>query len=233
MLGWLAAGVVAMNVYAVALIWLRSLIYRTRLYRPMLLNVGLSVAPTVVLALTLVALIAMVETVPSTVLLWLILVAGGMVWLVLLPNAGYLITELNMSHRRTDDPVPLWFDIVAVLSLTMSGVLNTMVNVILAQLIAAAIIVDPETSTLFRVPWMWVVAVVTLWLVSFGIYLGRYLRFNSWDLRHPPSFARKVVSHFREPGRIAAGLLFCVLHTIFFMIVYLVVVTPVATLLTR
>lgn len=231
MISWLAIGVVAMNVYALALVLLRALIYRTRVYRPMLLNIGLSIAPIVVLMLTLLALLIVVQLAPSTVLLWLILTVGGLVWLLLLPNAGYLITELNMSHRTADDPVPLWFDIVAVLSLTMSGVLNTMANVILAQVIAAAIIVDPETSTLFRTPWMWSVAVVTLWLVSVGIYLGRHLRFNSWDLLHPTSFVGKLAAHFRQPRRIAGCLLFCALHTIFFMIVYLVVVTPVATAL--
>ena len=29
-------------------------------------------------------------------------------------------------------------------------------------------------------------------LVAFGMYLGRYLRFNSWDLRHPVSFVKKL-----------------------------------------
>lgn len=228
MIGWLALGVFAMNAYALLLIWLRSVIFRTPVYRPMLLNVALSVAPLIVLLVTLAALLSLVFVLPSPVAVWALIVVGGAIWLLLLPNAGYLITELNMSHRRENDPVPLWYDIVAVLTLTMSGVLNTLANVILAEIIVAVIVLDPNDNRIFLRPWTWIVAVVVLLLVSFGIYLGRYLRFNSWDLKHPVGFTRKLIGHFRERGRVGSTLLFCALHTIFFMIVYLVVVAPVA-----
>ena len=39
------AAVVGLNVYAVLLIVLRARVYRVRLYRPMLVNVGLSLLP--------------------------------------------------------------------------------------------------------------------------------------------------------------------------------------------
>lgn len=42
-------GVVALNVYAVALILLRALVYRTRVYRPMLWNIFLSIMPIIIL----------------------------------------------------------------------------------------------------------------------------------------------------------------------------------------
>lgn len=228
MIGWLALGVFAMNAYALLLIWLRASIFKTPVYRPMLLNIALSVAPLLVLIAILAALLTLVFVLPSTVLVWVILLVGGAIWLLLLPNAGYLITELNMSHRREDDPVPLWYDIVAVLTLTMSGVFNTLANVILAEIIVAVIVLDPNDNRIFLRPWTWIVAVVVLLLVSFGIYLGRYLRFNSWDLTHPTTFVRKLDTHFGERGRIGNVLLFCALHTIFFMIVYTVVVAPVA-----
>ena len=226
MISWLFLGVVAMNC-AAALVLLRALIYRRPIYRPMLLNIGLSVAPVLVLAVTLAGL-TVAALLQSPVVLWVVMIIGGLVWLVLLPNAGYLITELNMSHRRADDPVPLWYDIVAVLSLTLSGVLNTVLNVLLVQFLVIAL-VDPNTTRPFELGWVWVTGGVILLLVSFGIYLGRYLRFNSWDLMHPRSFVGKLVEHFREPGRLASTALFCVLHTIFFAIVYLVTVAPIAT----
>lgn len=225
---WLVLGAVAMNAYAAVLVLLRAAIYREPVYRPMLLNIALSVAPVVVLAIALVVLVLQVQLAPSTVGVWLTMIIGGLLWLVLLPNAGYLITELNMSHRKADDPVPLWFDIVAVLSLTLSGVVNTVLNVLLVQFLVIAL-ADPNTTTPFAQPWVYLIGGAILLLVSFGIYLGRYLRFNSWDLMHPRSFVGKLVAHFREPGRVPSTLLFVVLHTIFFAIVYLAVVVPVAT----
>jgi hypothetical protein len=42
-------GIVGMNALALLLVLARAPLFRTRLYRPMLLNIGLSVAPVVVL----------------------------------------------------------------------------------------------------------------------------------------------------------------------------------------
>lgn len=226
-------GVVLLNVYALALVLLRAPVFRTRLYRPMVLNIALSVAPAFVMLLVLLGELAVVQLVPyptATWVLWTLIVVGGLVWLLLLPNAGYLVTELNFSHRRHDDPVPLWYDIVLVLSLAMSGVLNTLANVLLAQL-AFAVLTRPDDNDLFAQADTWVVAGVAFVLVALGIYLGRYVRFNSWDLLHPSSFVRKLVGHFGDRSRLRAAGGFVVVHAGFFGILYLVVVAPAAVAL--
>jgi uncharacterized membrane protein len=226
-------GVVLLNVYALTLVLLRAPVFGTRLYRPMVLNVALSVAPAVVMLLVLLAELTVVRRVPypaSTWTLWALIVVGGLVWLLLLPNAGYLVTELNFSHRRRDDPVPLWYDIVLVLSLAMSGVLNTLANVLLAQL-AIAVLTRPNDNDLFDRADTWVVAGVAFVLVAVGIYLGRYVRFNSWDLLHPSSFVRKLARHFHDRSRLRAAAGFVLVHAGFFGILYLVVVAPAAVAL--
>ncbi|MBZ2196476.1 DUF1361 domain-containing protein [Occultella gossypii] len=225
MLTSLLVGVAGMNVFALALILLRGPMFRARLYTPMLWNVMLSVAPVLLMG----ALVFVVPILVALVQGWLALAVGlvlGVVWLLLLPNAGYLITELNMSHRREQESVPMWFDVVQVITLAMSGVLNTVLNVFLAQLLFVLLVYGDVAAPLqAAVPRLIVVAI--LLAVSFGMYLGRYVRLNSWDVRHPPALVRKVATHLREPGRLRSSVAFVVLYTLFLGLMYLAVAGPV------
>lgn len=224
------AGVGLLNVYALLLVVLRAPLFGVRLYRPMLLNIGLSVAPALALAATLALLVLVVTAVPVTWVLWLVLGVGVVVWLLLLPNSAYLITELNLSHRATDDPVPLWYDIVLVLTLALSGVANTTLNLALAQVIFA-LVSYPNDAHPFQRASSWILAGVVIVLVTLGMYLGRYVRFNSWDVAHPRAFARKVREHFRVGARAREAAAFCLAHALLLAIVYLLVVGSVVQLL--
>jgi uncharacterized membrane protein len=219
------SGIVLMNVLAVLLVLLRSWLFRTRLYRPMLLNVGLSIAPVVVRGAGVLVLgVLLAAGTPPVV----VMVLGALLllaWLLLLPNAGYLITELNLNHRRPGDRVPEWYDLLLVLVLAMSGVLNMLFNVFLVQLAYVAVRFDdvaPLTGTEVRV-----VTVLVLLLAAFGIYLGRNLRLNSWDVLRPWRIVAKLVAHLREPGAALGALGFTVVAGAFFALMYLVVVGPI------
>jgi uncharacterized membrane protein len=217
------SGIVLMNVLAVLLVLLRSWLFRTRLYRPMLLNVGLSIAPVVVLGAGVLVLgVLLAAGTPPVV----VMVLGALLllaWLLLLPNAGYLITELNLNHRRPGDRVPEWYDLLLVL--VLAGVLNMLFKVFLVQLAYVAVRFDdvaPLTGTEVRV-----VTVLVLLLAAFGIYLGRNLRLNSWDVLRPWRIVAKLVAHLREPGAALGALGFTVVAGAFFALMYLVVVGPI------
>jgi uncharacterized membrane protein len=220
-------GIVAMNGLAVVLVLARAPLFRTRLYRPMLLNIALSIAPVAVLGLGVVLVAVLIASglpLPLAVALEVVVL---LVWLLLLPNAGYLITELNLSHRREGERVPEWYDVLLVLSLAMSGVLNMLFNVLLVQLAYAALRfgdVDALAS-----PEMRVLTVAVLVLAAFGIYLGRNIRVNTWDVLHPWSLAAKVVRHLREPGRWASAAGFTLVAGVFFGLMYLVVIGPLVS----
>ncbi|WP_265521718.1 DUF1361 domain-containing protein [Oerskovia flava] len=226
MLDLLVLGVLGMNLYALLLVVLRAPLYGTVVYRPMLLNIGLSIAPVLVLGVFVVADLALVAGGAPPWITVTVAVVGALVWLLLLPNAGYLVTELNLSHRKDGERVPLWYDIVLVLTLAMSGVLNTVVNVLLVQVLYAVVRFPDDTDPFAR-PASWLVAFAILLLVTAGIYLGRYVRFNSWDLLHPLQFVRKLVRHLRERGAVVDALLFCLLHTVFLTLMYVVVIGTV------
>lgn len=223
----LPLGIVLLNVFALALVLLRAPLFRLPVYWPMVLNIGLSVAPAVVLGIGLLLVLAVITFAPNQVLLLAVIALVLLVWVLLLPNAAYLVTELNFSHRRpTNDPAPLWYDIVMVLSLALSGVLNMLMNVLLVQF-AYVLIMRPNDDDPYRRPDSWMLVAVTLVLVSVGIYLGRYIRFNSWDLLHPGSFVRKLAEHLRVPAHLRTLAGFVIVHTLFFGLTYLLVVAPV------
>lgn len=229
---WILIGIVALNLYALLLILLRGPIYRTRIYRPMILNIGLSLAPAIVLGLTAGVLLLIIQAAPAMpgifggLFMFATIAAGGLIWLLLLPNAAYLITELNLSHRRPGDDVPIWYDIMLALTLALSGVFNTLGNVALVQLFWVAI-TDQEYYATARSPIAWIGLALTLLAVAFGIYLGRHLRFNSWDLIHPTSMIKKLYRHFfRTKGNIGAALGFTLTHAILLLILYLIVMFP-------
>lgn len=223
-------GLALLNAYALALILLRAPLFKTSVYRPMVWNVWLSISPALVLVATLAAMLV-ATFLGNTPLLWAALIVGGIVWLLMLPNAAYLITELNLSHRSDDEAVPLWYDIVLVLTLALSGVLNTLANLLLAHLIFTLVVFPNEPAPMAR-PLSWVIVAVLLALVAFGIYLGRYLRFNSWDLRNPARFIRKFADHFTPRSRRREALGFTLTHALLLGILYLIIAVPnVANLL--
>lgn len=209
--------IAAVNLYALILIFARSWLFGRPVYRPMVLNLGLSLLPILLLGGTLVATVYVVRF-ESPEIVIAVAVLGGLAWLLMLPNSSYLITELNLNHRVKDDPTPLWFDIIAVLTLAMSGILNMVVSVLLTQIVLVAVRTDraphlAEADT-------WWLSVVVILLVALGMYMGRYLRFNSWDVLRPWRLVGKLVQHLRQPGAARDMALFTLTYGVFLCLIY-------------
>lgn len=225
-------GLVGLNLYAVVLVVCRARVFHTTLYRPMLINVGLSIAPLAVLLVGgMVAISFAAFGLPS----WLFRVVSvlvALVWLAMLPNSSYLITELNMSHRREGEEVPLWYDIVLVITLAMSGVVNTVISVLMVQLVYGVFTHpgDADLAAFLGRADVRYLPIVVIVLCAVGMYLGRYIRFNSWDLLHPVSFWRKFRTHFAEPGAVRGALGFTATHTVFIGLIYLIVAGTITDL---
>ena len=97
-------------------------------------------------------------------------------WLLFLPNAPYIATDL--LHLRARPPVPLWYDLALLLSCAGTGVLLGYMSLLDVQAT-----VEERFGRLTG----WGVAAGSLILSGFGIYLGRFLRWNSWEVLTEPA----------------------------------------------
>jgi uncharacterized membrane protein len=98
------------------------------------------------------------------------LLLSAVLWFLFFPNAPYLVTDF--LHLRFRPSIPPWFDIVLMMSFAWIGLLLGYLSLMLMQ----------EIVRLRRgAVWGWIFAVLMLALGSFGIYLGRIARWNSWD----------------------------------------------------
>lgn len=218
--------VILFNIFAYALIKLRPIIYKNDLFKPMVWNMKLSITPIIVLfsggLLTLIFLYLGVVIHP--ILSWIAAIfftISILIWLLFLPNSAYLITELNLTHREMDKyEVPIWYDIISVLTLSLSGVFNTILGITSIQ-VFYLIYFDPMSLTTKNTLSMNLTAVFIIIIVSFGMYLGREIRFNSWDVLHPIKFLKRLLAHFKKENEIKNLILFTLLHSLFLIMMYI------------
>lgn len=219
---------VAMSVYATLLIILRAKLFKTRLYKPMLLNIALAWLPVIIMILGITLLLVSTNFL-HTLGVWVLAVIVLIFWLLFFPNAPYLITELNFSHRKKDDKVPLYFDIVHTLSLTTTGLFVGQFSLILVHLLLI-IMVSPgyDKSGLLIIPGVtWLFVAICIYLAGFAIYLGRNIRVNSWDILHPLGFIKRLINHLRDKSErksaygyiIFYGTFLAIMHVVFFGII--------------
>jgi len=96
--------------------------------------------------------------------------AAAMAWLLFFPNAPYICTDL--IHLGPKSHGIFWADLVLILVFALIGLVLGFLSLFLMQTVVAR-----------RWGWPagWGFAVGATVLCGFGIYLGRFLRWNSWD----------------------------------------------------
>lgn len=96
-------------------------------------------------------------------------------WLLFLPNTPYLISDLQ--HLKHSDPSFIWFDILLLTAFVWYALFIFFLTVrdmqgIVSQKIKPSLIPYATIGVFI--------------LCGFGIYLGRFLRWNSWDIIQDP-----------------------------------------------
>jgi uncharacterized membrane protein len=97
-------------------------------------------------------------------------------WLLFFPNAPYILTDLQ--HLGVPKPgIPVWFDVLLLIWFAWTGLLLGMVSLFLMQ-----DIIRREFGRITGWAFVFIVGILS----SLGIYVGRFLRWNSWDMLFNP-----------------------------------------------
>ena len=120
---------------------------------------------------------------------WWYLVLPAGLWLVFFPNAPYLLTDL--WHLQTRPPIPVWYDLGMFIAFAWTGCFLATASLRVMQM-------QVKTWMGWLASWAFVIA--TLGLSGLGVYMGRFLRWNSWDLIfHPRSVLLDVATWLIHP----------------------------------
>lgn len=135
-------------------------------------------------------------------------------WLVFLPNSFYVASDL--IHLRVSSQQNVLFDVVMLLSFTLNGLVAGM---------ASLYIVHKELYRRFWANQAHSVIALVILAASFAVYLGRNLRWNTWDVVvHPAALLFDVSDRFinptDHPAAFATTLTFFVLISSFYFIVW-------------
>jgi uncharacterized membrane protein len=142
--------------------------------------------------------------------LYLIIPVIAILWLLFFPNAPYMLTDLQDLARNTGG-APLWYDVLIVGWCSWTGMLLGVISLYLMQ------------DIIFRISGRttgWVFVFVISALSSFGMYVGRFVRLNSWDiLQNPAETTMELLGLVIDPSMRLAT--FTILYTLFFLFVFL------------
>ena len=127
------------------------------------------------------------------------------VWFLFFPNAPYIVTDL--IHLSPRYPIPVWYDLMVIVFNAWTGFALAVCSLYQMQALIAR---------RFGRPWGWALAAVTIPATGLGIYIGRFLDWNSWDIMlEPTTIVRNVVADLlnapNDPTAVAVSILFSVL----------------------
>ena len=150
--------------------------------------------------------------------------ALGAPWLLFFPNAPYMVTDLmHLTWKRT--PVPLWFDALMLFAFALTGLCIAFLSLWLVHRLV-------ERRHGVARGWLFVAAVTAL--SGFGVYLGRFERWNSWDLVARPAdllaaIAGPVVAPLSHPRTFAMTTVAAALFGIAYLMLFTLVRLGIAT----
>jgi uncharacterized membrane protein len=136
-------------------------------------------------------------------------------WLLFFPNAPYIFTDVihlvYRAHRY------FWVDLLLILICALTGLVLGFVSLYLMQSL-----VRRRFGQV--VSWLFVAGVAGL--SGFGIYLGRFLRFNSWDvIAQPVKLFNGISTWAANPLANSQTFTFPVLFAVFLLLAYVMLYT--------
>ncbi|MFL5772924.1 MAG: DUF1361 domain-containing protein [Flavisolibacter sp.] len=140
----------------------------------------------------------------------LILLAAVLSWLVFIPNTFYILTDL--FHLDRNNEMPLWYDLALILSFAWNGLFLGILSVRQMERVFEKYF-RKKSGILFILP--------VMTLNGLGVFVGRYLRFNSWDIFADPfQLMREMLYLFIHPIRNRFDWSMIVCYTVLLSVMY-------------
>jgi len=132
--------------------------------------------------------------------LWL-LTGCFLIWLLFFPNAPYIITDFK--HLRNVPENMIWFDALMIFNFSVAGFLAGLYSI---RILHRILVLRWNNAV------AWLIVMISMLLSGFGVYLGRYGRWNSWDvITQPKALLHGIASSLLDP--------FAIKHTFTFSFV--------------
>ena len=94
-----------------------------------------------------------------------------LIWLLFIPNSFYIITDL--FHLDRFPSAPRWFDLLLIFSFAWNGIICGVISLRKVELVIRKL--KGKNFSILMV-------FAVMFLSALGIYIGRFLRFKSWDI---------------------------------------------------
>jgi uncharacterized membrane protein len=146
--------------------------------------------------------------------IYLFIPIAAFLWLIFFPNAPYILTDFQHLAYASSE-LPVWYDVMMLIWFAFTGLLLGLVSLFLMQEI-----VRHEFGG-----WMgWTFVTAAAGLSAAGVYMGRFLRWNSWDiLRDPTGIVLYSFERAQDPSLQSIG--FIGLFGGFFLFLYVTLYT--------
>jgi uncharacterized membrane protein len=97
------------------------------------------------------------------------------IWILFLPNAPYIVTDLFQLKKSSNTLI--WLDVMVIGSFAFAGLIAFYLTILDFRKIISKHLNSKGLKF---------VSISVYFLCGVGVYLGRYLRFNSWDILNRP-----------------------------------------------
>lgn len=131
-------------------------------------------------------------------------------WLLFLPNAAYIVTDL--THWRKEKLLPVWYDWIFISALAWVGLFLAFLSIQVLHRIVAQKCGEAAG---------WMFVAFSLGASSFGIYAGRFFRWNSWDALLNVRRIFGGLYALTHPPTAGHALAFCGMYFVFSAMIYL------------
>jgi len=139
---------------------------------------------------------------------WKLLVLG-IVWMLFIPNSFYMITDL--FHLYDSSLMPIWFQLLLIFCFTWTAIIMGILSIRQVEEILRMKFKSRFPATIYPI----------MFLIALGIYVGRFMRYNSWDVvTNPFALVEDIINLFFHPLQYRAAWAMVACFSCLFYVIY-------------